>query len=82
MAQYWNQAARTARRSDTALEERRAAREQNRTALIGEVVRELADRATHEVVARRTGIPIGFLTWAYPTVEDLRTGRCDSAART
>jgi hypothetical protein len=49
--------------------------------MIAEAVRELGEDATHEDVARRTGIPIGFLQWAYPTLDDLRRGRHVSSLR-
>ncbi|GAB7004736.1 hypothetical protein JCM18899A_22090 [Nocardioides sp. AN3] len=49
----------------------RAARDERRLAAIGDVLSDLGDRASHAEVARRTGIPIGFLEWAYPKLGEL-----------
>jgi DNA-binding transcriptional regulator YbjK len=50
----------------------RALREVRRRGLVAEVVDRLSDEATHERVAAATGLPLGYLQWAYPTLDDLR----------
>jgi hypothetical protein len=53
----------------------RALRETRRRRLIAEVVSDLGGDSTYEKVAAVTGIPLGYLRWTYPTVEDLRAER-------
>lgn len=49
-----------------------AARAARRTALIAETVRRADPSAlTHGWVAEQSGVPVGYLTWRYPTVADL-----------
>jgi len=51
---------------------RAQARNAARIAAIAGVVRDtLPDQVSHALVAERTGIPIGYLTWRFPSVEDL-----------
>jgi hypothetical protein len=69
MARHWRGPGRKTRATRTDIEQRRALRELRRRSLIDEAVRELGDRATHERVARLTGIPIGYLTWTFPDGE-------------
>jgi hypothetical protein len=50
-----------------------AARADRYAALIAETVRSADPRTlTHVWVAEETGIPVGYLTWRYPTVANLR----------
>jgi DNA-binding transcriptional regulator YbjK len=50
-----------------------AARAARRTALIAETVRRAEPSAlTHAWVAEQTGVPVGYLTWRYPEVANLR----------
>lgn len=47
---------------------RRAERAVRRSTEIGETVADLLRHGavTHELVAARTGVPLGYLLWAYP----------------
>ena len=53
----------------------RAVREMRRRILVEETVSRLGEASTHERVAHATGLPLGYLRWTYPTVEDLRAVR-------
>ena len=70
MSQSWHEPRRRRPRPDRG--QARLRREVRRRALIEAAVAELAEGLTHAEVARRTGIPLGYLEWAYPTLEDLR----------
>ena len=49
-----------------------AARAARYAALIAETVRRADPSAiTHSWVAEQTGVPVGYLTWRYPTVANL-----------
>jgi len=52
-----------------------AERAERRLAMISEASEELGDAATFERVARRTGIPLGFLHHFFETVEEMRSVR-------
>lgn len=56
-----------------------SARASRRHDQIVQAVRDLAENATHEAVARRTGIPVGFLAFGYPDLRSLRDAPGDSA---
>lgn len=53
---------------EATLVRRRAERAARRTRTIGDSARDLlgAGRLTHAAVAERTGVPLGYLLWAYP----------------
>ncbi|UUW91425.1 hypothetical protein [Pimelobacter simplex] len=53
----------------------RAVREVRRRRLIAEVVSDLGGESTYERVATATGLPMGYLRWTYPTLEELRSER-------
>ena len=74
MPRHWHQATPPSRSRRGGVQQRRATREVRRQALMAAVVRQL-DRITHEDVAHHTGLPAGFLAWAYPTIDDLRNAR-------
>lgn len=69
---------RAAREADLARRrhERTVRREQDVTRAIAELAVELGatGELTHEAVAARTAVPVGYLRWAYP---DLTTHRGD-----
>jgi hypothetical protein len=47
-------------------------REARRSALLTAIVGSLAPgELTHETVAELSDVPVGYLRWRYPTVEDL-----------
>jgi hypothetical protein len=53
-----------------------ALREARRTLAISVALGELSrldgqDNAVHALVAERTGLPLGFIQWKYPTLESL-----------
>lgn len=48
-----------------------AARVVRRRRAIAEAVLALGADVTHAGVAQLTGVPLGYLEWAYPTVADL-----------
>ncbi len=81
MSQPWQGARRKSRRSEHDQRLRWAAREIRRRTMIAGAVGELGAGVTHEAVAQHTGIPLGFLRWAYPTVDDLQAGREPSERR-
>lgn len=63
---------RSKRRTDD-VDQMKQERATRRLALIHWAIRELADAGptTHEAVAKKTGIPLGYLKWAYPTSSSL-----------
>ena len=65
MSRRWNEAGRKTSATSVDLEQRRTLRELRRRSLIADALSELGDRATHEAVARRTGIPVGYLEWFF-----------------
>jgi len=61
-------------RNPEALEQKQEQRNRKRETLIGETVLELRRQGhplTHDLVARHTGLPLGFLRSRYPTPETL-----------
>ena len=49
-------------------------RDERRTAALAQCVREMADseqRLTHTLVAERVGVPVQYVRWKYPSVEQL-----------
>jgi hypothetical protein len=67
MSRRWNGPGRKTPPTRFDVEQRRALRESRRRSLIEEAVRELGARATYERVALRTGLPLGYIEWAFPT---------------
>ncbi|HEY5978826.1 MAG TPA: hypothetical protein VIT41_04245 [Microlunatus sp.] len=70
----WNGARRkTPRRDHRAIASERDAR---RTRLLVDAARQASlTELNHEWLADRTGVPLGFLVWRYPTTADLRALR-------
>lgn len=64
---------RSKKRGADDLDQTKRERAAKRLILIRRAVMELADagQLTHEAVAKQTGIPIGYLLWAYPTSDSL-----------
>lgn len=49
--------------------ERCRLREQRRRQLVAEVVLSAEGPVSHEDVARLTGLPVGYLRWAFPSLD-------------
>lgn len=50
------------------------ARKARRTELIARTLQDAEPHeVTHEWISQRTGIPLGYLTWRFPDVSDLRS---------
>jgi len=67
MSAQWNGPGRKVEASRFEIEQRLARREQARRSLVEAAVKELGAGATRECVARRTGIPVGYLNWKFPS---------------
>lgn len=66
----WGRTDRKRRRPHEAVALARASR---RAELLAETLRDVPpERVTYAWVAERTGVPLGYLTWRFPTVADLR----------
>ncbi|MEO9324253.1 hypothetical protein ABFT23_12240 [Nocardioides sp. C4-1] len=68
MAHWRSQRRRTGRHE---LDLRRATRAARRTEAVADAVRDLGPDVDHVRVADVTGVPLGYLRWAYPSVADL-----------
>lgn len=66
MSAQWNGPGRKVKATRFEIEQRVARRERARRSLVEAAVKELGAGASHESVAGRTGIPVGYLQWHFP----------------